>query len=62
MNRVDEKRVSIITGPEGGFTPGEVDMVRRCGAHLCSLGGRILRAETAPVAALSVILAHFGEI
>ncbi len=61
-NQVEQERVCIVTGPEGGFTPGEVDMARRCGAYLCSLGRCILRAETAPIAALSVMLAHFGEV
>ena len=55
-------QVCLVTGPEGGFTSQEVKTARDCGVQICSLGDRILRAETAPVAATCVILTRFGEI
>lgn len=47
--------VAIFTGPEGGFTPAETDGLDAQGAVAVSLGPRILRAETAPIAALAAI-------
>lgn len=52
--------VLLASGPEGGFDPQEVEAVRHS-ATMVSLGPRILRAETAPVAAVSAVLALAGE-
>ena len=49
--------VTIITGPEGGLTDAEVQALVQDGAHAVTLGPRILRAETAPVALLGAIAA-----
>ena len=49
--------VSLLTGPEGGFEPAEVEYAKGQGIHICSLGPRILRCETAPLAALAVVTA-----
>ena len=57
-----QRHITLVTGPEGGFTPEEVEKAKRCGVFVCSLGPRILRAETAPVAALAVIISYWGEI
>lgn len=46
----------LAIGPEGGFLPDEVDKFNRVGCMSVSLGGRILRVETAVVAALSRLL------
>lgn len=46
--------VAILIGPEGGFTPGERSAILAAGARGASLGPRILRADTAAVAALAV--------
>ncbi len=53
--------VSILTGPEGGLEPGEVEKARNSGLEVCTLGKRILRCETAPLCALSAIMYHAGE-
>lgn len=50
------KKIAIITGPEGGFTAKEAEMLNQAGAKTISLGKRILRAETAPLAALTGIM------
>lgn len=49
------ERIAIMIGPEGGFSPLEVDIAQEHGYHKVSLGNRILRAETAAIYALSVI-------
>ena len=52
----------ILTGPEGGFTPGEADAIRKSpNAMPISLGPRILRAETAALAAVSAWMASVGD-
>jgi len=47
--------VVVLSGPEGGFTAAEVGAARAAGFVACSLGVRVLRADTAPLAALSWI-------
>ncbi|WP_235692589.1 16S rRNA (uracil(1498)-N(3))-methyltransferase [Deinococcus aquaedulcis] len=49
--------LTVITGPEGGLTDAEVAALSARGAHTVTLGPRILRAETAPVALLGAIAA-----
>lgn len=51
----------ILIGPEGGFTEEERTFVRGAGATAISLGPRILRAETAALAALSAFMAVVGD-
>ncbi len=45
----------ILIGPEGGWSPDEVTRALAAGFHPLSLGARTLRAESAPLAALSVL-------
>lgn len=47
--------VSIMTGSEGGFSPGEAEVAAESGMIMCGLGRRILRCETAPVYVLSAV-------
>ena len=49
--------VSIFIGPEGGFAESEVELAKAHGAKIASLGPRIFRTETAPIAALSAMMA-----
>ena len=52
----------LLLGPEGGFAAGELDALAETGfVRLVSLGPRILRAETAVVAALSIRQAIWGN-
>ena len=55
-------KVSLLTGPEGGFTPSEREKLRAC-ASVCavSLGPRILRADTATFAGLAIIQSVWGD-
>lgn len=56
------KSVSVLIGPEGGFEKEEVEKAVALGAVSVTLGKRILRTETAPVAVSSAILYEFGEM
>ena len=58
----DCRRLSIVVGPEGGFEKEEVTRLLRNGAEAATLGKRILRCETAPLAALSVIMHLTGNL
>ena len=52
----------VLTGPEGGFTPGERKLIRQHPAVIpVTLGPRIMRADTAALAALAVWQAHLGD-
>lgn len=53
------KSMLIIFGPEGGISRKESDALLQAGAQTMSLGPRILRAETAPLYALSAISYEF---
>lgn len=50
------KSVSIYIGPEGGFEKEEVELIQSNGGIVATLGKRILRTQTAPVAALTSIM------
>jgi 16S rRNA (uracil1498-N3)-methyltransferase len=54
-------RVFLIIGPEGGFSRQEADLARRAGFQLAALGPRILRAETAALAAVSLAQYLYGD-
>ncbi len=53
---------AILTGPEGGYTEAEAAQAAEAGLLTASLGARILRCETAPLAALSALLFAAGEL
>lgn len=55
-------RCSLLVGPEGGFAPEEVALAQSAGAQQATLGPRILRTETAPLAALSALLYATGNM
>ena len=48
--------IMMIIGPEGGFTQREIDQLRAAGAKCVSLGKRMLRCETAAIAACAAIM------
>lgn len=55
-------KVLLIIGPEGGFTQNEVEQAKTQGVKCFSLGPRRLRAETAAVTALSLLLYELKEV
>lgn len=54
--------VTLMIGPEGGFTEQEIQQAISQGVTPLSLGERILRTETAGLSAISTINAHWAEI
>ena len=54
--------VEIAVGPEGGFAPQELDAFRVAGFLQVRLGPRVLRTETAAIAALCWVQARFGDL
>jgi 16S rRNA (uracil1498-N3)-methyltransferase len=52
----------LLIGPEGGLTREEVEHGREAGFQVCSLGPRILRAETAALAAAAAVLYLGGDL
>jgi 16S rRNA (uracil1498-N3)-methyltransferase len=54
--------VEIAIGPEGGFAPDELEAFRVAGFKRVRLGPRILRAETAAIAALTWLQTQFGDM
>ena len=53
--------ILLATGPESGFSPEELDLTKKHEFQCVTLGPRVLRAETAPVAALSVLQSSLGD-
>lgn len=54
--------LSLFIGPEGGFSPEEVQLAKTNGASIVTLGQRILRTETVAPAVLSMILYARNEL
>jgi 16S rRNA (uracil1498-N3)-methyltransferase len=52
----------VVIGPEGGFAEHEVDAARAAGFCIVGLGPRILRAETAAIAALALCQQRWGDL
>lgn len=49
------EKILVLTGPEGGFDEAEIEVLKANDFKMVSLGKRILRAETAPLAILAII-------
>lgn len=56
------KQATLLIGPEGGLCEAERDHARQCGFAGVRLGPRVLRTETAPLAALAVLQAAAGDL
>ena len=54
--------VALMIGPEGGFDDSEVKLAIDANMQSVSLGKRILRCETAPLVALSIVMYESGNI
>ena len=54
--------ITLLVGPEGGFTMDEVRVAKSYGARTVSLGTRVLRAETAGLVAASAIFYESGDL
>ncbi len=58
----DPRHIALLIGPEGGLTDEEVALAKANHFIGLSLGPRIMRTETAPIAALSIIGAKWGDL
>lgn len=55
-------RILAAVGAEGGWEDAEIDAAREAGFKIITLGGRILRAETAAIACAALVQNHFGDL
>ncbi|WP_315116870.1 16S rRNA (uracil(1498)-N(3))-methyltransferase [uncultured Clostridium sp.] len=56
------EKVGIVIGPEGGFEEKEICELKNIGAHIVTLGPRILRTETAGFVCTSLIMYELGDL
>ena len=54
--------IGIVIGPEGGISPEEIADLEAVGAKTVTLGPRILRTETAAIAAATLAMALWGDV
>ncbi len=64
LSELRQSRAPIIfaCGPEGGFSPAELELAEQSGFRRVRLGPRVLRTETAPVVALSLLQYLVGDL
>ncbi len=58
---LDDERITLVVGPEGGIAPREFETLLAAGARSVRLGGEVLRTSTAGPAALAVLNARLGR-
>lgn len=56
------KKITAVIGSEGGWEDFEIEQARINGFQIITLGGRILRAETAAIAISAMLQNHFGDL
>tara|TARA_R110002110_G_scaffold205066_7_gene416953 strand:+ start:80253 stop:80885 length:633 start_codon:yes stop_codon:yes gene_type:complete len=54
--------IALLVGPEGGLSADEIHAAESAGYHSLSLGPRVLRTETAPLAAIAILQARWGDM
>jgi len=62
LSNIKSKNISIIIGPEGGFSEWEINELEKINSIVVSLGPRILRTETAGFTAMTIILYELGDL
>ncbi|MBB6696365.1 16S rRNA (uracil(1498)-N(3))-methyltransferase [Clostridium algidicarnis] len=62
LDKSNIKTVAIIIGPEGGFEREEIEMLKKVGAKIITLGPRILRTETAGFTATTLVQYELGDL
>jgi 16S rRNA (uracil1498-N3)-methyltransferase len=60
--KILKNKIILVMGPEGGFSQNEVEQAQAADFSIASLGPRILKAETAPIAACTIIQYLFGDM
>jgi len=61
LEKETQNDIAIFIGPEGGFSETEIHMAETFGVQFWCLGPRILRTETAGLAAISVLQSQLGD-
>ena len=56
------RNITLLVGPEGGWSPEEVTAILSLGAKIVHLGTRILRTETAGLAMIAILQAMLGDL
>ena len=54
--------ISLVIGPKGGWDDSEIENARQAAFSVVTLGGRIMRAETAAIALTAIVQHRFGDI
>ena len=62
LTQITTNSVTAIIGSEGGWSDEELDQARAAGGQIVTLGGRILRAETAAITAAALLQHRFGDL
>ena len=52
---------ALLIGPEGGLSASEIEQAERAGFHAACFGPRVLRTETAPIVALTLLQQLWGD-
>lgn len=55
-------KITALIGPEGGWEDVEIELARSAGCAVVTLGGRIMRAETAGIAIAAILQHRFGDL
>jgi 16S rRNA (uracil1498-N3)-methyltransferase len=58
----EPQRVTAVIGPKGGWDDSELDAATAAGFHIVTLGGRIMRAETAAISLTAILQNRFGDL
>ena len=58
----DPRSVALLVGPEGGLSAAEIDSAGLCQFTPLRLGARVMRTETAPLAAIAILQARWGDM
>lgn len=62
LTQMDTEEITAIVGSEGGWSDEEIEEARAAGVRIVTLGGRILRAETAAITAAAILQHRFGDL
>lgn len=60
--RIEARRIGVTIGPEGGWTAEELRSAEQAGCRIVGFGPRVLRAETAAIAALAIVQFERGDL
>jgi 16S rRNA (uracil1498-N3)-methyltransferase len=62
LTQIETDAITAIIGSEGGWSDEELEQARAAGVRIVTLGGRILRAETAAITVAALLQHRFGDL